>query len=136
MSTDPDRLDECRSLTAAAELRQVNLTDALSPLLLIREAGPSSTTGGGAVVREVRRRQPHLLLRACASLVDLLDGLGRHDRVAVVRLERWLRAPPSLGQRTYALISLLGDNAALRRPVHVGTHVPTFGANQPSRAPR
>jgi hypothetical protein len=23
---------------------------------------------------------------------DLLDGVGRHDQVAVVRLERWLRA--------------------------------------------
>jgi hypothetical protein len=25
-------------------------------------------------------------------LIDLLDGVGRHDQVAVVRLERWLRA--------------------------------------------
>jgi hypothetical protein len=24
--------------------------------------------------------------------VDLLDGVGRHDQVAVVRLERWLRS--------------------------------------------
>ena len=26
------------------------------------------------------------------ELVDLLDGAGRHDRVAVLRLGRWLRA--------------------------------------------
>jgi hypothetical protein len=25
-------------------------------------------------------------------LIDLLDGVGRHDQRAVVRLERWLRA--------------------------------------------
>src|SRR3954451_11849894 len=30
--------------------------------------------------------------RGQRSLVDLLDGVGRHDQVAVVRLERWLRA--------------------------------------------
>jgi hypothetical protein len=27
-----------------------------------------------------------------ASWLNLLDGVGRHDQVAVVRLERWLRA--------------------------------------------
>jgi hypothetical protein len=31
------------------------------------------------------------LAEACA-LVDLLDAVGRHDQVAVLRLERWLRA--------------------------------------------
>jgi hypothetical protein len=34
----------------------------------------------------------YLLLRDARELIDLLDGLGRHDQVAVVRLERWLRA--------------------------------------------
>ena len=34
----------------------------------------------------------HLLLRDARELVDLLDGIGRHDQVAVVRLERWLGA--------------------------------------------
>jgi len=34
----------------------------------------------------------YLLLRDARELVDLLDGVGRHDQVGVVRLERWLRA--------------------------------------------
>jgi len=31
---------------------------------------------------------------SCATLelIGLLDGVARHDQVAVVRLERWLRA--------------------------------------------
>ena len=33
-----------------------------------------------------------LLLRDARELVDLLDGVGRHDQVAFVRLERSLRA--------------------------------------------
>ncbi len=32
------------------------------------------------------------MLRDARELIDLLDGVGRHDQVAVVRLERWLRA--------------------------------------------
>jgi hypothetical protein len=31
-------------------------------------------------------------LAEARELVDLLDGAGRHDRVAVLLLERWLRA--------------------------------------------
>jgi hypothetical protein len=34
----------------------------------------------------------YLLLRDARELVEVLEGLGRHDQVAVVRLERWLRA--------------------------------------------
>ena len=34
----------------------------------------------------------YLLLRDAREVVDLLEGVGRHDQVAVVRLERWLRA--------------------------------------------
>jgi hypothetical protein len=34
----------------------------------------------------------YLLLRDARELIDLLDGVGRHDQVAVVRLERLLRA--------------------------------------------
>ena len=34
----------------------------------------------------------YLLLRDTRELVDLLDGVGRHDQVAVVRLERCLGA--------------------------------------------
>ena len=33
-----------------------------------------------------------LHLRGARELVDLLDGAGQHDQVALVRLERWLRA--------------------------------------------
>jgi hypothetical protein len=33
-----------------------------------------------------------LLLRDVRQLLDLLDGVGRHDQVAVCRLERWQRA--------------------------------------------
>ena len=33
-----------------------------------------------------------MCLAEARELVDLLDGAGRHDRVAVLRLERWLRA--------------------------------------------
>jgi hypothetical protein len=31
-------------------------------------------------------------LAEARELVDLLDGVGRHDQVATLRLERWLRA--------------------------------------------
>jgi hypothetical protein len=34
----------------------------------------------------------YLVLRDARELVDLLEGVGRHDHVALVRLERWLRA--------------------------------------------
>jgi hypothetical protein len=34
----------------------------------------------------------YLVLRDARVLVDLLDGVDLHDHVAVVRLERWLRA--------------------------------------------
>jgi hypothetical protein len=34
----------------------------------------------------------YLVLRDARELLDLLDGAGRHDQVAVVRLERWLPA--------------------------------------------
>jgi hypothetical protein len=34
----------------------------------------------------------YFVLRDARELMDLLDGLGRLDQVAVVRFERWLRA--------------------------------------------
>jgi hypothetical protein len=34
----------------------------------------------------------YLVLRDARELIDLLDGVGRYDQVAVLRLERWLRA--------------------------------------------
>ncbi|MGI8429434.1 MAG: hypothetical protein ACR2OB_09045 [Solirubrobacteraceae bacterium] len=33
-----------------------------------------------------------LRLTEARELVDMLAGVGRHDQVAVMRLERWLRA--------------------------------------------
>jgi len=43
--------------------------------------------------RRSRTRRPRALIRgAPRELLDLLDGVGWHDQVAVVRLERWLRA--------------------------------------------
>ena len=71
------------ALVAAAELHEVGLADALSLLLLIREDKP---------VLYDKAADHYLLLRDARELVDLLDGIGRHDQVAVVRLERWLRA--------------------------------------------
>jgi hypothetical protein len=81
------------ALAAAAELKRVGLADALSLLLLICEDEP--VLYDKAAVRWFARYAAddrYLLLRDARELVDLLDGVGRHDQVAVVRLERWLRA--------------------------------------------
>jgi hypothetical protein len=81
------------ALAAAAELRQVGLADALSLLLVIREDRP--VLYDKAAVRwfaKYAAEDRYLLLRDARELVDLLDGVGRHDHVALVRLERWLRA--------------------------------------------
>jgi hypothetical protein len=81
------------ALAAAAELRQVTLADALSLLFLIREDNP--VLYDKAAVRwfaKYAAEDRYLVLRDARELVDLLDGVGRHHQVAVVRLERWLRA--------------------------------------------
>jgi hypothetical protein len=81
------------ALAAAAELKRVGLADALSLLLLIREDKP--VLYDKAAVRWFAlyaADDRYLLLRDARELGDLLDGVGRHDQVAVVRLERWLRA--------------------------------------------
>jgi hypothetical protein len=81
------------ALAAASELRQVSLADALSLLFLIREDEP--LLYGKAAVRwfaKYAAEDRYLVLRDARELVDLLEGVGRHDQVAVVRLERWLRA--------------------------------------------
>jgi hypothetical protein len=81
------------ALAAAAELRQVSLADALSLLLLICEDKP--VLYDKAAVRWFAKYAAvdrYLLLRDARELIDLLDGVGRHDQLAVVRLERWLRA--------------------------------------------
>ncbi len=82
-----------QALAAAAELRQINLADALSLVFLIREDTP--VLYDKAAVRwfaKYAADDRYLVLRDARELVDLLDGVGRHDQVAVVRLERWLRA--------------------------------------------
>ena len=81
------------ALAAAAELRRVGLADALSLVLVIREDNP--VLYDKAAVRwfaKYAANDRYLLLRDARELIDLLDGVGRHDQVAVVRLERWLRA--------------------------------------------
>ncbi len=40
----------------------------------------------------VRHGPRAMRLVEARELVDLLDGAGRHDCVAVLRFERWLRA--------------------------------------------
>ena len=86
---DRQRPHRARSRRRAA---QVGGADALSLLLLIREDTP--VLYDKAAVRwfaKYAADDRYLLLRGGRELVDLLDGIGRHDRVAVVRLERWLR---------------------------------------------
>jgi len=81
------------ALAAAAELRHVGLADALSLLLLIREHKP--VLCDKAAVRwfaKYAAEDRYLLLRAARELIDLLDSVGRHDQVAAVLLERWLRS--------------------------------------------
>ena len=81
------------ALDAAAELQRIDLADALSLLLLIREDRPALYDKAAARWFARYAADDHyFLLRDARDLVDLLDGIGRHDGVAVVRLERWLRA--------------------------------------------
>jgi len=69
------------ALDAPAELQRIGLADALSLLLLIREDKPVLyDQGGGALVRQVRCGDRHLLLRDARELIDLLDGVGRHGQ--------------------------------------------------------
>jgi hypothetical protein len=80
------------ALDAAAELRQVPLADALSLCLLIRDDDPLRYDH--AAVRWLARyaaQDRAMRLAEARELVDLLDGVGRHDQVAAMRLERWLR---------------------------------------------
>ncbi len=81
------------ALAAAAELRHVDLADALSLVLLIRDDDPQRYDR--AAVRWLARYAAQdrvMQLVEARELVDLLAAVGRHDRVAVLRFERWLRA--------------------------------------------
>jgi hypothetical protein len=77
------------ALAAAAELRHVDLADALSLVLLVRDDDPLRYER--AAVRWLSRytaEDRQLRLAEVRELVDMLAGVGRHDQVAVMRLER------------------------------------------------
>ena len=81
------------ALAGAAELRRIGLADALSLVLLIRDDDPLRYER--AAVRWLSRyaaEDRHLRLSEARELVEMLAGVGRHDQVATLRLERWLRA--------------------------------------------
>jgi hypothetical protein len=81
------------ALAAAAALRHVDLADALSLILLIRDDDPLLYER--AAVRWLSRyaaEDRQLRLAGARELVDMLDAVGRHDQVAKLRLERFLRA--------------------------------------------
>jgi hypothetical protein len=81
------------ALAAAAELRHVDLADALSLTLLIRDSDPLRYER--AAVRWLSRyaaEDRELRLAEARELVDMLAAVGRHDQVARLRLERFLRA--------------------------------------------
>jgi hypothetical protein len=81
------------ALAVAAELRHVDLADALSLVLLIRDDDPLLFER--AAVRWLSRyaaKDRQLRLAEARELVDMLVGVGRHDQVAAMRLERFLRS--------------------------------------------
>jgi len=80
------------AMEAARELRQVSPADALSLCLLLRDGDPLRYEP--AAVRWLARlleRGSGVGLRDAAELAELLVGVGAHQQVAVIRLERWLR---------------------------------------------
>jgi hypothetical protein len=81
------------ALAAAADLRHIDLADALSLVLLIRD--DDALRYERAAVRWLSRytaEDRQLRLAEARELVDLLAAVGRHDQVAALRLERFLRA--------------------------------------------
>jgi hypothetical protein len=80
------------ALAAAAELRHVGLADALSLVLMIRDDDPLRYER--VAVRWLSRytaEDRQLRLAEARVLVDMLDGVGQHNQVAAMRLERFLR---------------------------------------------
>src|SRR3989442_9486395 len=79
------------ALAAAADLRAIGLADALSLILLVRDDDPIRYDR--AAVRWVAlllAQDRSLHLGDLRELADLLMGVGHHDQVAQLRLERWL----------------------------------------------
>ena len=68
------------------------MADALSLCLLIRDDDPQRYER--AAVRWLVRyaaQDRAMRLAEAREFLALLDGVGQHDQVAVIRLERWLR---------------------------------------------
>ena len=81
------------AMNAARELRHVDLADALSLLLLLRDDDP--VRFDHAAVRWLARYYAEdrgLRIRDAREVIDMLEGIGRHDQVAQLRLERFLRS--------------------------------------------
>jgi hypothetical protein len=81
------------AMNAGRELRHVDLADALSLLLLLRDDDP--VRFDHAAVRWLARyyaEDRRLRIRDAREVIDLLEGIGEHDQVAQLRLGRFLRA--------------------------------------------
>ena len=81
------------AMNAARELRHVDLADALSLLLLLRDDDP--VRFDHAAVRWLAcyyAEDRGLRIRDAREVIDMLEGIGRHDQVAQLRLERFLRS--------------------------------------------
>ena len=92
------------ALAAAAELRQVDLADALSLVLLIRDDDPLRYER--VVVRWLSRytaEDRQLGLCEASERVDLLDAVGRHDQVSA-RLLRGERRQDSCSDQAYLVV--------------------------------
>ena len=88
-SSVPSRPGRAAALAAAAELRRIDLADALSLCLLIRDDDPLRFER--AAVRWLSRyaaEDRQLRLVEARELVDMLDAVGWYDQVAKLRLER------------------------------------------------
>jgi hypothetical protein len=81
------------AMEAARGLRHVDLADALSLCLLLRDGDPLRYEPAAVrwLARLLERASP-IGLRDAAEVAELLVGVGAHQRVAEIRLERWLRA--------------------------------------------
>jgi len=88
-SSVPSRPGRAAALAADAELRRIDVADALSLCLLIRDDDPLRFER--AAVRWLSRyaaEDRQLRLVEARELVDMLDAVGWYDQVAKLRLER------------------------------------------------
>jgi hypothetical protein len=82
-----------QAMEAARELRHLGLADALSLCLLLRDGDPLRYEPAAVrwLARLLERGSGIGLRDDAAELAELLVGVGAHQQVAVIRLERWLR---------------------------------------------